>query len=155
MTKLKFNIAGSELDYEGTDEFLESKVLVLMEKFKESNNTEAKRKLLNSHDDILKDFLMLESHNQNLSKLFGEQEDRMKEYTSNLSHLIKRLRTSSNNSSEILKITEEIEVLHESTQINMLQLQSQMERETRFLNAISNMMKTIHDTTKAIINNIK
>lgn len=51
--------------------------------------------------------------------------------------------------------TEEMEEAQMSFNLQYLQLQSQMQHESRRYTAISNIMKTKHDTVKNSINNVR
>ena len=51
--------------------------------------------------------------------------------------------------------TKEMEATQQSFNLQFLQLQSQMQRESRSYTAISNIMKTKHDTVKNSISNLR
>jgi glucose dehydrogenase len=56
---------------------------------------------------------------------------------------------------ELLKATKEMQETQMSFNLQYLQLQSQMQNENRSYTAISNIMKTKHDTVKNSISNIR
>jgi hypothetical protein len=61
MTKLKLKVFGTEIEYEGDEEFLETKVLPLLEATKRSHNEELKRNLLEVYEGLQQNLVTLES----------------------------------------------------------------------------------------------
>ena len=62
---------------------------------------------------------------------------------------------ASGNQSQLLDATKQMQETQMSFNLQYLQLQSQMQHENRSYTAISNIMKTKHDTVKNSIGNIR
>ena len=63
--------------------------------------------------------------------------------------------TSDNSQSSMLNATKQMQETQMSFNLQYLQLQSQMQHENRSYTAISNIMKTKHDTVKNSISNVR
>src|SRR5262245_1414495 len=72
MTKLKLNIAGTQLEYEGNEEFLETKVPSLLEAVRKSHNEDVKSNLLESHEELGRNLAALD---RNFASMLGLNED--------------------------------------------------------------------------------
>jgi hypothetical protein len=66
-----------------------------------------------------------------------------------------RRRIGSGNRDQVLAAIKQMQETQMSFNLQYLQLQSQMQNENRSYTAVSNIMKTKHDTVKNSINNVR
>jgi hypothetical protein len=64
-------------------------------------------------------------------------------------------RAGSAQSSQLIQATKQMQETQMSFNLQYLQLQSQMQSQTRYFQIVSNIMKTRHDTVKNTISNIR
>jgi Ulp1 family protease len=158
MTTLKLKFPEFEVKYEGTERFLETKVPQLLEKLKKSHNAEVKRKLLELNEGLQQNLSDLDGHVADLSQLNGGLASRIKELNDKLLDFFESIATfasSSEGSADLLAATKEMQETQMSFNLQYLQLQRQMQNENRSYTAVSNIMKTKHDTVKNSISNIR
>ncbi|MFW9941602.1 MAG: hypothetical protein ACFFFT_11220 [Candidatus Thorarchaeota archaeon] len=56
---------------------------------------------------------------------------------------------------EMAKLEEQLNTLDEMTQMDLLKLQQAMEKQQQYLQMIASVMKSMHDTAKSIIQNLR
>ncbi len=155
MTKLKLKIAGTELEYEGEEAFLETNVLPLLEAVKRSHNEEVKRGLLDVCQDLQQSLAALESYSASMSLLTEEHSRRMTEFSEKSAGLLEAIESHAGGQAEIFEATQEMQEMQMSFNLQYLALQAKMSHENRQFTAVSNIMKVKHDTAWNAINNIR
>jgi hypothetical protein len=63
--------------------------------------------------------------------------------------------SSSSSQQQLMEATKEMQEMNQSFNLQYLQLQQNMQQENRQFTMMSNIMKTKHDTAKAVINNVR
>jgi len=155
MTKLKLKILGTEVEYEGNEKFLESKVLPLLEAVKKSNNEDVKRTLLEMNEDLQRNHAILEGYSSNMSRLNEELAHRMKEINEKSVSFLESIQTLASSPADLFASAKLMEEMQMSFNLQYLELQQEMQNENRQFTMVSNIMKTKHDTAKNSINNIR
>lgn len=155
MTKLKLKILGTEVEYEGTEKFLETKVLQLMEAVKKSHNEEVKRTLLELHEDLQQDLDTLQGYSASMSRLNEELARRMKEIHEKLVNFFERIETLAKSPADLLAAGKAMQEMVIFFNLQYLKLQNQTQDENRRFTMVSNIMKAKHDSAKNSINNIR
>jgi len=155
MTKFKLNISGTEVDYEGSEKFLETKLLPLLEAFNKSHNEQIIRNLLALHEELQGNLATLEGHLASIAQLNGELARKVKEFTDKSGDFFESIETLQSDRAALFAATKEMQEMSMSFNLQYLQLQQQMSQENRAYSTVSNIMKTKHDTVKNSINNIR
>jgi len=159
MTKLTIKIFGTEIEYEGSEEFLEKKVPLLLDAVRKSQNEEAKRILRDVHDELLQDLVAMEGHFASIMQLNEEAAGRVKALNESVAHwavTFEELASSSGDASAaLMAATKEMQEMNQSFNLQYLQLQQKMQTDNRQFTLMSNIMKTKHDTAKNAINNVR
>ena len=118
-------------------------------------NVEVKKELLEANQTLQKDFVTLESHIQDLSKLNDQLESSTQEYSEELMNLIEANLTPASRQSDLVPVLKEIKRIHSNYSRELLALQDAMNKQAQLMQMMSNIMKSHHDTEKAIIKNMK
>lgn len=160
MTKLTIKVFGTEVDYEGSEEFLEEKVPQLLDAVRKSQNEEVKRTLRDVHEELVQDLAALEGHFTSLCQLHEEAAGRVQALNENLDEWSERIQEMASSSGEasaeaLFAATKQMQEMNLSFNLQYLQLQQQMQHQNRQFTLVSNIMKTKHDTAKAAINNVR
>jgi Ulp1 family protease len=158
MATLKLKIPGIEVEYEGAEKLPENRALQLLEAMKKSNNEDVKKKLLELNESLEQDLAALDGHVASMSKLSKELARRIKDINEKSMKFFEKVETlanSANGSADLLAAAQEMQETQMSFNLQYLQLQSQMQNENRSYTAVSNIMKTKHDTVKNSISNIR
>jgi Ulp1 family protease len=158
MAILKLKIPGIKVEYEGAEKLPENRALQLLEAMKKSNNEDVKKDLLELNESLAQDLAALDGHVASMSKLSKELARSIKEVNEKSMKFYKKIETLANSpdgSADLLAATQEMQETQMSFNLQYLQLQSQMQHENRSYTAVSNIMKTKHDTVKNSINNIR
>ena len=158
MAILKLKIPGIEVEYEGAEKLPENRALQLLEAMKKSNNEDVKKKLSELNESLEQDLAALDGHVASLSKLSKELARRIKEVNEKSMKYFEKIETlaaSQDGSAELLAATKQMQETQMSFNLQYLQLQSQMQHENRSYTAVSNIMKTKHDTVKNSISNVR
>ena len=98
--------------------------------------------------------LALEGLRSDLDRLDASQKE-LYETSERVLEMLRDLISPRPGQAQLLAGTKEIEEMQQSFNLQYLQLQSQMQRESRSYTAISNIMKTKHDTVKNSISNLR
>jgi len=158
MAILKLKIPGIEVEYEGAEKLPENRALQLLEAMKKSNNEDVKKNLSELNEGLEQNLAALDGHVASLSKLSKELARRIKEVNERSMKFFEKaeaLANSPDGSAELLAATQQMQETQTSFNLQYLQLQSQMQNENRSYTAVSNIMKTKHDTVKNSISNIR
>jgi hypothetical protein len=114
-------------------------------KLKKSPNEEIKKRLLELNEGLEQNLAALDSYTANISRLHEE-------LTIKLQGLSE---TAVQSVGALLNATQVLQETQMSFNLQYLQLQSQMQNDNRQYTAVSNIMKTKHDTVKNTISNIR
>jgi len=155
MVKLKVKVVGIELEYEGDEKLLETEIPRLLEAITKSHNDKLKWNLLLGFEDIEKNLLAMDNCASSIASLNEELAIRIEEFFEKLNHLLENMRAGSGSQEALLDATKTMQETQMSFNLQYLQLQSQMQHENRSYTAISNIMKTKHDTVKNSISNVR
>jgi predicted nucleic acid-binding Zn-ribbon protein len=158
MATLKLKIPGIKVEYEGAEKLPENRALQLLEAMKKSNNEDVKKKLSELNEGLEQNLAALDGHVASLSKLSKELARRIKEVNEKSMKFFEKvetLATSNEGTADLLAATQKMQETQMSFNLQYLQLQSQMQHENRSYTAVSNIMKTKHDTVKNSISNIR
>lgn len=154
ITKFRLNIAETELEYQGTEKFLETKFLGLMEALKKSHNEEIKMKLIAVHEDLKENFVTLENYSVSLSPVLKEHANKTREFFERLINLAESTKTNLSKAN-LLVSTKEMSKLQKSSNKMNLQIQEKMQLENSKFQTMANVIKTRSDAATSIINNIR
>jgi hypothetical protein len=89
----------------------------------------------------------------NIAKLLADLDAAMKMHNTRMTALLGQLNRTGQ--SQLLNATKQMQEMQMSFNQQYLQLQSQMQNENRSYTAVSNIMKTKHDTVKNSISNVR
>ena len=89
-----------------------------------------------------------------ISKITEELDQKVTEFQQRVKTFLEGIAVSSD-SGALVNATRQMEETQMSFNLQYLQLQSQMQNENRSYTAVSNIMKTKHDTVKNSISNIR
>ena len=154
MTKLKLNIAGTEIEYEGNEKFLETKIIKFLEAVRKSHNEEVKRNLLALHEDLQQNLDTLDSSIAGMLQLNEELDRSVRKFYDRTKSFFERMETLSN-SAELANASKSMQEMLISFNLQFLMLQNKVSHENRQFTMVSNIMKNKHDTAKNSINNIR
>ena len=154
MTKLKLNIAGTEIEYEGNEKFLETKIIKFLEAVRKSHNEEVKRNLLALHEDLQQNLDTLDSSIAGMLQLNEELDRSVRKFYDRTKSFFERMETLSN-SAELANASKSMQEMLMSFNLQFLMLQNKVSHENRQFTMVSNIMKNKHDTAKNSINNIR
>lgn len=155
MTKLRLNVAGTEVEFEGNERFLSTKVLPLLEAVKKSHNQEVKNTLREVCGDLQQGLATLDGCSASISHLTGELSRIMEEFSQKSTHLLEEIRTRAGTRAALMVATTQLQEMEQSFNLQYLMLQQEMQQESQQFTTVSNVMKTKHDTAKDAINNIR
>lgn len=159
MTKLTIKIFGTEIEYEGSEEFLEDGVPPLLAAVRESQNEEAKRTLRDVHEELLQDLAAMHGHFTSIVQLNEEAAGQVEALNESLAECAERIEelagSSGDASAALMAATREMQEMNQSFNLQYLQLQQKMQADSRQFTLLSNIMKTKHDTAKNAINNVR
>lgn len=121
------------------------------------DNSAAIKKSIEKFTSELKTIKTLQAQLQKLLVAYNKQQALLtKTITASEKLLDDHLSSASENStSDLISATKQMQEMQMSFNLQYLQLQSQMQHENRSYTAISNIMKTKHDTVKNSIGNIR
>ncbi len=98
---------------------------------------------------------MMRSFNEQQKKVTGEVEKLEKNYNALDGGIVAGTAGAGNSQDQLLNATKRMQETQMSFNLQYLQLQSQMQHENRSYTAVSNIMKTKHDTAKNSILNVR
>jgi hypothetical protein len=158
MATLKLKIPGIKVEYEGAEKLPENRALQLLEAMKKSNNEDVKKNLSELNESLEQNLAALDGHVASMSKLSKELARKIKDINEKTMKFLEKVETLANSkdgTADLLAATKAMQEMQMSFNLQYLQLQSQMQNENRSYTAVSNIMKTKHDTVKNSINNIR
>jgi hypothetical protein len=114
-------------------------------KLKKSHNEEIKKRLLELNEGLEQNLAALDSYTANISRLHEELTIKLQGLS----------QTAVQSVGALLNATQVLQETQMSFNLQYLELQSQMQNDNRQYTAVSNIMKTKHDTVKNTISNIR
>ena len=154
MTKIKLKVLDTQVEYEGKENFRQSQVIALLDAVKKSHNEEVKRSLFTVQGELEQELHSMNSNVATISKITQELDQKVTEFQQRVKTFLEGIAVSSD-SGALVNATRQMEETQMSFNLQYLQLQSQMQNENRSYTAVSNIMKTKHDTVKNSISNIR
>jgi predicted nuclease with TOPRIM domain len=143
------------VECEGSEEFIRVEVPRLLETFTKTHNGQTKTGLLEALTGLEGDRAAMDEHIRNISLVDAQLGEVVQKFQKEIAGAINRMKQLPNPSPEIVSGASQMEESEMSFNLQYLQLQSQMQNESRSYTAISNIMKTKHDTVKNSISNIR
>ena len=119
-----------------------------------SQNAQIKRELLNAVADLDRDLARLDGIQNSLSRLNESLASQHDQANKNLEQFIARVLEGVDDSPALVEAAKQLQETQLSFNLQYLELQAQMQNENRSYTAVSNIMKTKHDTVKNTISNI-
>ena len=155
MTKLKINFTGTNVEYEGDENFLKTDVPNLLDAVKKSHNEEVKKQLLDINEDLERISIEMDQYSKNISKHNEESKEMVNDFCEKLSNFLMSIEKLSINKKELLHAKEQIseELIH--FKLNYSTLWDTMQKDNRQYTLLGNIWKTKHDANTSAINNIR
>ena len=155
MTKLRLHVYDIEVEYEGDEKFLETKVMPFLETLKKLHNERLKWDLLEMYEGLQENLIALEGYSASMIELNDDLARTIENFSEKSNRFLESIRTDADMKQEFIEATKEMQEMNMSFNLQYLQFQNQMQSENRQFTVVSNIMKTKHDTAKNSINNIR
>lgn len=153
--RLKIQFSETSVECEGSEDFVRVEMPRLLDHVTKTRNGQIKNHLLETLTELERDRAALDEHIGNLSLLDAQLGEVIREFQTELASAIHKMKQVSKRTPEIVSKAKQMEEVQMSFNLQYLQLQSQMQHQNRSFTAISNIMKTKHDTVKNSISNIR
>ena len=154
MTKIKLRVLDTQVEYEGGGKVSPEPSNSAFRGGKKSRNEEVKRSLFTVQGELEQEPHSMNSNVAAISKITEEFDQKVTEFQQRVKTFHEGIAVSSD-SGALVNATRQMEETQMSFNLQYLQLQSQMQNENRSYTAVSNIMKTKHDTVKNSISNIR
>lgn len=155
MMKLKLMLQGTEIEYEGNEKFLKRRLLKLIEAIRRSENEVAVRNLRWASEDLGQHFADLDEHAADFARIQAEFGSRAQAMHEQIQNFLANIAALAENPVELLAAARALQETHMSYNVQYLNLQQAMQAKNRSFTALSNVMKTKHETVKNAISNIR
>jgi hypothetical protein len=157
MIKIKLKVLDIEVEYEGNEKFPASDVIPLLEAAKKSHNEQVKENLLVLQGELEQELHSMNNNVSTISEINEKIDDGVMKFQQRIKSFVETIgaSTGSDSGGDLLNAVRQIQETQMSYNLQYLQLQSQMQNENRQYSAVSNIMKTKHDTVKNSISNIR
>jgi hypothetical protein len=157
MIKIKLKVLDTEVEYEGNEKFPASDVIPLLEAAKKSHNEQVKENLLVLQGELEQELHSMNNNVSTISEINEKIDDGVMKFQQWIKSFVETIGASSGSDSGggLLNAVRQMQETQMSFNLQYLQLQSQMQNENRQYSAVSNIMKTKHDTVKNSISNIR
>ena len=152
--RLRMRVGSTEIDYEGRESFLVTELSRVLDLITHSHNTQVKAALTQAIDDLQGEQAKLDASHAHSAELEEELSHRVNVFNRQLADFLTLVAQVADGQS-LVEATKQMQETQMSFNLQYLQLQSQMQNENRLYTAISNIMKTKHDTVKNSISNIR
>jgi hypothetical protein len=158
-TRLKIKLPTGEIEFEGSEAFLKRLLPKLLRDITSSANTAVnlriKVELVNDMDELQQDQAVQDGLVLGMAQLFAASAALQERANADLTQYFDRMAAAHADEAGLLAATQQMQATQMSFNLQYLQLQSQMQNENRSYTAVSNIMKTKHDTVKNSISNIR
>jgi len=155
MIKLKLNLHGTEIRFEGKAKHLKTSLPQLLELAASSHNGEIKKDLLALNDDLELNLAKLDGIAASIAASSEDFKNRVVENQEKFEEFIENIATYGDNPDELFSAAGQLREMNASFSMQYLMLQQKIQQETRAFNLLSNVMKTRHEAAKNAINNIR
>ena len=153
--KMRIHVGSSEVDYEGGGTFLSAELPRLLEVITRSHNTQVQATLGREVEASQAVHTDLDDSHAHGARLEGQLIERVNAFGREVDDFLALVAAGDSSQDRLLAATKQMQETQMSFNLQYLQLQSQMQHENRSYTAISNIMKTKHDTVKNSISNIR
>ena len=153
--KVRMRVASTEIDYEGGGAFLSAELPRLLEVITHSHNTQAKATLSRDVEASQAVHANLDDTHAHSARLEEQLIQRVNDFGQEVADFLTLVAAGGSGQAQLLDATKQMQETQMSFNLQYLQLQSQMQHENRAYTAVSNIMKTKHDTVKNSISNIR
>lgn len=157
MPKIRIAFSQTSLELKGSSSYLRSELPAILKMVNAQQNARS-RDELGSHLDLLEVFRRDMSGSVDaMQQTNRESLDLWNRFMAAVDDYRREVGAAAGGGSqqELLNATKQMQETQMSFNLQYLQLQSQMQHENRSYTAISNIMKTKHDTVKNSISNIR
>ena len=157
MPKVKITISNTSLELKGSNAFLRTELVPTIEMITQRLNAELRREL-GDHLRTLESCLAeMNGDVGAMQQVNRESIDLFNRFLAALHEQRKQIEAAvgGGDTQALLNATKQMQETQMSFNLQYLQLQSQMQHENRSYTAVSNIMKTKHDTVKNSISNIR
>jgi hypothetical protein len=155
LLKLRVRVGSAEIDFEGREAFLESELPRVLDLVTHSHNAQVKAALIQDIDALQVEQAEMDASHAKSASLEEESTRRLNDFNQQLSDFLALVAQVGAGQTQLLDATRQMQETQMSFNLQYLQLQSQMQDENRQYSAVSNIMKTKHDTVKNSISNIR
>jgi hypothetical protein len=155
MIKLKINITGTNVEYEGDEKFLRTDLPNLLEAVKKSHNEQMKKELSATIEDLQRNLLAMDNSSESISHINEESTQIVDDFCKKIFSLLKSIEKPADKKEDLLDAIKQIILMQQKFNLQYRQLQDKMQNENQQYTTISNVMKTKHDAAKSSINNIR
>ena len=153
--KMLVRVGSTEVDYEGGQAFLSAELPRLLDLIRHSHNTQVKAALSQEVEAAQAAHSDLDGSQAQGARLEEELIQRVNAFGREVVDFLALVAAGGSSQQQLLDATKQMQETQMSFNLQYLQLQSQMQHENRSYTAISNIMKTKHDTVKNSISNIR
>ena len=153
--KIRIHVGSSEVDYEGAGTFLSAELPRLLEVITRSHNTQVQATLRQEVEASQAVHADLDDSHAHGARLEEQLIKRVNAFGRDVADFLALVAAGGSSQDQLLAATKQMQETQMSFNLQYLQLQSQMQHENRSYTAISNIMKTKHDTVKNSIGNIR
>jgi uncharacterized protein YukE len=155
MIKLKLKQQGTEVEYEGNEKFLETRLLKLIEATRRSENEAAVRNLTLASENLEQNLADLDEYSESIARIHQELSSRTLAMNAQIQTFLANIATFVDNPPDLVASARALQEANISYNVQYLNLQQEMQANNRAFTALSNVMKTKHETVKNAINNIR
>lgn len=152
--KLRLSVASTEVEYEGDPAMLKNELPALIEILAADHNARVRNELGRVVESLQLNSEELDASHANDERLAEELFTLTRDFVKQVEQYV-ALVASNATPTQVLAATKQMQEAQLSFNLQYLQLTSQMQNENRAYTAISNIMKTKHDTVKNSISNIR
>jgi hypothetical protein len=153
--KMLMRVGSTEVDFEGREVFLAAELPRLLDVITRSHNTQVKATLAQEVEASQVAHSNLDDSHAQVVRLQEQLIQRVNAFGQEVAEFLTLVAAGGSSQEQLLSATKQMQETQMSFNLQYLQLQSQMQHENRSYTAISNIMKTKHDTVKNSISNIR
>jgi hypothetical protein len=161
--RLTFKTGSTEVDYEGTEEFLSEHVLAVIDRLSQTSvRTDidrVKADVVDAVEHLETVLLSLEQSHGRLVELQGQLDGLVATLETAartcVDELQDEMRSASPSADQAIRQVQKMQEMNMSFNMQYLQLQQKMQDESRRFTLLANVMKTKHDTAKNSIQNVR
>lgn len=153
--KLLVRVGSTEVTYEGEGAFLSAELPRVLDLITRSHNTRVKTALQQEVEAAQAAHSTLDDSHAHGARLQEELVRGVDAFRRGVAGYLSQVAAGGSSEQQLAEATRQMQETQMSFNLQYLQLQSQMQHENRSYTAVSNIMKTKHDTVKNSISNIR